>query len=148
MWKIAKKCENYETILPFSCCPLVFPEKLENAEVFDRTRCSRTFECGTKGVFLEQPSSWYHSGPEKGVITKGVSSLEKSLVSLTSLNSLEFSRISRQWSDSSSFSTVWGFSRISTFSRISRQWTFLNRPLFPTRTNLRPPDFSSKARKP
>ena len=24
-WKSAKKCENYETILPFSCCPLVFP---------------------------------------------------------------------------------------------------------------------------
>ena len=25
-WKCAKKCEkNYETILPFSCCPLVFP---------------------------------------------------------------------------------------------------------------------------
>ena len=23
--KSAKKCENYETILPFSCCPLVFP---------------------------------------------------------------------------------------------------------------------------
>ena len=23
-WKSAKKCENYETILPFSCCPLVF----------------------------------------------------------------------------------------------------------------------------
>ena len=26
-WKSAKKCENYETILPFSCCPLVFPWK-------------------------------------------------------------------------------------------------------------------------
>ena len=25
MWKSAKKCENYETILSFSCCPLVFP---------------------------------------------------------------------------------------------------------------------------
>ena len=28
LWKSAKKCENvknYETILPFSCCPLVFP---------------------------------------------------------------------------------------------------------------------------
>ena len=27
-WKVpksVKKCENYETILPFSCCPLVFP---------------------------------------------------------------------------------------------------------------------------
>ena len=24
-WKSAKKCENDETILPFSCCPLVFP---------------------------------------------------------------------------------------------------------------------------
>ena len=24
MWKIMKKCENYETILPFSCCPLLF----------------------------------------------------------------------------------------------------------------------------
>ena len=23
--KSVKKCENYETILPFSCCPLVFP---------------------------------------------------------------------------------------------------------------------------
>ena len=25
VWKSAKKCENYETILLFSCCPLVFP---------------------------------------------------------------------------------------------------------------------------
>ena len=24
-WKSAKKCEKSETILPFSCCPLVFP---------------------------------------------------------------------------------------------------------------------------
>ena len=23
--KSVKKCENYKTILPFSCCPLVFP---------------------------------------------------------------------------------------------------------------------------
>ena len=23
LWKSVKKCENYETILPFSCCPLV-----------------------------------------------------------------------------------------------------------------------------
>ena len=26
--KSAEKCENYETILPFSCCPLVFPRKI------------------------------------------------------------------------------------------------------------------------
>ena len=28
VWKILKKYENYETILPFSCCPLVFPWNL------------------------------------------------------------------------------------------------------------------------
>ena len=45
----------------------------------------------------------------------------------------KFSTISRKWSDSHLFSTVWGFSRISRiskFSRISRKWTFLKRPLF------------------
>ena len=69
------------------------------------------------------------SGLEKGVITKGVFSLEESLESLESLNSLE----SRKWSDSPCFSTVWGFSkisRISKFFRISGKWTFLKRPLF------------------
>ena len=74
--------------------------------------------------------SLYHPGPEKGVITKGVFSLEKSL---ESLKSLKFSRISRKWSDSPLFYTVWLFSRISRiskFSRISRKWTFLKRPLF------------------
>ena len=69
-------------------------------------------------------------GTGKGVITKGVFSLEGSLESLKSLNSLEslenglFCPL---------FSTVWGISRISrisNFSRISRKWTFLKRPLF------------------
>ena len=48
-----------------------------------------------------------HSGLEKGVIAKGVFSLEESL---ESLKPLKFSRISRQWSDSPLFSTVWLFS--------------------------------------
>ena len=39
----------------------------------------------------------------------------------------KFSRISRKWSDSPFFSTVWQFSRIPKFSR---KWTFLKRPLF------------------
>ena len=30
--KSAKKCENYETILPFSCCPLVGAPDLGSAE--------------------------------------------------------------------------------------------------------------------
>ena len=61
---------------------------------------------------------------ESGVFTGGISRISK--IS-------KFSRISRKWSDSPSFSTVWGFSRnsrISKFSRISRKWTFLKRPLF------------------
>ena len=67
------------------------------------------------------------SGPEKGVITKGVFSLEEfSRVSKIS----KFSRISRKWSDYPFFSTVWEFSRISTFSRISRKGILLKRPLF------------------
>ena len=71
------------------------------------------------------------SGPEKGVITKGVFSVEESLESLSKIS--KFSKFSRSWLDSPLFSTVWGFSRISRiskFSRISRKWTFLKRPLF------------------
>ena len=70
------------------------------------------------------------SGLEKGVITKGVFSLQESLESLKSLDSLESLE---NGPDSPLFSTVWGFSklsRISKFSRISRKWTFLKRPLF------------------
>ena len=47
------------------------------------------------------------SRPEKGVITKGVFSLEESL------EISKFSRISRKWSDCPVFSTVWGLSKIS-----------------------------------
>ena len=46
----------------------------------------------------------------------------------------KFSRISRKWSASPLFSTVWRFSKISRtsrFSKISRKWTFLKRPLLP-----------------
>ena len=70
------------------------------------------------------------SGPEKGVITKGVFSLEKSLESLKSLDSLESlenGRILLYFPQSGRFSKI---SRISKFSRISRKWTFLKRPLF------------------
>ena len=69
------------------------------------------------------------SGPEKGVITKGVFSLEESLGSLKSLNSLKSLENGRLLL----YFPVWGFSeisRISKFSRISRQWAFLKRPLF------------------
>ena len=45
-WKSAKKCENvknYETILSFSCCPLVFPwQELENISVHPVHRNPRT----------------------------------------------------------------------------------------------------------
>ena len=43
---------------------------------------------------------------------------------------MEFSKISKKWSDSHLFSTIWRFSRISRISKISRKWTFLKRPLF------------------
>ena len=36
--KVPKKCENYETILPFSCCPLVFPWKKWHPESDTWTR--------------------------------------------------------------------------------------------------------------
>ena len=75
------------------------------------------------------------SGPEKGVITKGVSSPEKSLESLKSLNSLESLGNGRNLlsfpQSGGSLETL--ESRISKFSRISRKWTFLKRPLFRTR---------------
>ena len=61
---------------------------------------------------------------ERGLFTGGISRISKIST---------FSRISRKWSDSPLFSTVWGsskISRISKFSRISRKWTFLKRPLF------------------
>ena len=71
---------------------------------------------------------------------KGVFSPEKSI---ESLNISKFSRISRKWSESPFFSTVWQFSRnsrISKFSRISRKWTFLKRPLF-QKTPFSEPEF-------
>ena len=59
---------------------------------------------------------------QRGLLTGGLSRIS---------NITRFSR--KSW-DSSLFSTVWGFSRISRislkFSRISRKWTFLKRPLF------------------
>ena len=64
---------------------------------------------------------------KRGHYCQGVFLLEEPLESLQS------SRISRKWSDSPLFSTVWGFSkisRISKSSRISRQWACLKRPLF------------------
>ena len=69
-----------------------------------------------------QKGSYYERGPFVG----GISRISK--IS-------EFSRLSRKWSDSPFFSTVWWFSRISKFSRSSRKWTcltdrFSKRPLF------------------
>ena len=61
---------------------------------------------------------------ERGLFTRGISRISR--IS-------KFLRISRKWSESPLFSTVWGFSRmsrISKFSRISREWSFLKRPLF------------------
>ena len=46
----------------------------------------------------------HRAGPEKGVITKGVFSLEESL---ESLESLEITRISREWSGSPFFPRLW-----------------------------------------
>ena len=92
-------------------------EKLENSSGGNKENC-RSFH-----PFL--------SGPEKGVITEGVFSLEESL---ESLKSLKFSRISRKRSDSPLFSRVWGFStisRISKFSRISRKMDFSEKTRFP-----------------
>ena len=71
----------------------------------------------------------FSSGTEKGVITKGVFSLEESLESLKSLNSLESLENGRTLFvfHSLGFSRM---SRISKFSRISRKSTFLERPPF------------------
>ena len=98
-----------------------------------RTRTARTVSVGRK---LE-PDLFFLIGTKnrarkrghykKGLFTGGIS------------RTSAFSRISRKWSDSLLFSTVWGFSRIagiSEFSRISRKWTSLKgplskRPLFP-----------------
>ena len=62
---------------------------------------------------------------ERGLFTGGISGISR--IS-------KFSRISRKWSDSPLFSTMWGGS-LETLeslesSRISRKWTFLKRPLF------------------
>ena len=117
-----------------------------------------------------------HNTCKKGVITTRVFSLEESPETLNSLNSLEFleygrivlvfhtlggtpdslespvskfSRISRKWSGSPLFSTLWGLSsisslvpRISRFSRIARKWTFLKGPLF-QKTPSSDPDYFS-----
>ena len=123
------------------------PERLAWACDLEKTSPKPSFRLGEsqewprqtkpkKGQFMN-----FAQGPQKGVITKGVFSPEKSL---ESLKFSKFSRISRKWSDSSLFSTVWGFSKISIiskFSRISRKWTFLKRPLF-QKTPFSEPDFS------
>ena len=70
-----------------------------------------------------------HRARKKGHYERGLFPGEISRIPKIS----KFSRISRRWSDSPLFSTVWGFSgisRISKFSRISRKWIFLKRPLF------------------
>ena len=64
------------------------------------------------------------SSYERGLFTRGISRISR--IS-------KFSRISRKWSNSLLFATVWEFfriSRISEFSTISTNWTFLKRPLF------------------
>ena len=84
---------------------------------------------GGGGLF--PPFNLWHldSGPEKGVITKGVCSLEKSLEPLKSLNSLESLENGRNllyFSQSGdSLETLESLN-----SRVSRKWTFLKRPLF------------------
>ena len=80
------------------------------------------------------------SGPDKGVITKGVFSLEESLESLRSLDSLEMVGFSFVLQ---SLGVLYKNSRSSKFSRISRisrKWTFLKRPLF-QKTPFSEPDF-------
>ena len=60
---------------------------------------------------------------KRGLFTGGISRISK------------FARISREWSDSPLFSTVWAFSKISRISKLSRKnsrkWSFLKGPLFP-----------------
>ena len=51
-------------------------------------------------------------------------------ISLAGLFTGGIYRISKKWSDSPLFSTVGGFSRVSTIPKFSRKWTFLQRPLF------------------
>ena len=84
----------------------------------------------------EEPNTAFHnsiqgqSGPEKGVIAKGVFSLAESLESPKSLDfieSLENGRILHGFPQSGNFSRN---SRISKSSRISRKSTFLKRRLF------------------
>ena len=77
--------------------------------------------CDPEIIPLSMPDLNPARDQKKGSLRKGISKISR------------FSRISRKWSDSPLFSTVWGFSkisRISKFSRISRKWTFLKRPLF------------------
>ena len=84
----------------------------------------------TKPHITQRISRPHPSGPEKGVITKGVFSLEKALESLKFLDPLEFLENGRNllcFPQSGGFSKI---SRISKFSRISTKWTFLKRPLF------------------
>ena len=73
---------------------------------------------------LDHPSP---IGPEKGVITKGVFSLEESLESLkslVSLESLENGRILLYFPQSGGSLNFLGF------PKFSREWPFLKRPLF------------------
>ena len=74
---------------------------------------------------------------ERGLFTGGISRISK--VS-------RFSRISKKWSDSPLFSTVWGFSKIIRISKFSRKWTFLKRPLFQKTPFSEPEVFFKKER--
>ena len=67
---------------------------------------------------------------ERGLFTEGIFEVSR--------NS-KLSRISRKWSDSPLFSTVWGFSGNSRISRFSRKWKFLKRPLFLKKTHFSDP---------
>ena len=122
--KVLKSVKNYETILPFSCCPLVFPDK----------RLAALFWCPfpflqlnwLRSGFSQKSRNMFGTG-KRGLYERGLFAGEISRISEIS----KFSRISRKWSESPFYSRVWGFSRnsrISKFSRISRRWTFLKDP--------------------
>ena len=82
-------------------------------------------------MFGDSLLSCHASGPEKGVITKGVFSLEESLESLKSLDFLE--SVENGWI-LLYFPQSGGLESLETLnfpdSRISRKWTFVKRPLF------------------
>ena len=75
LWKSVKKCEkvwksvkNYETILPFSCCPLVFPWPIPHNLKIPKTPIFAAFRDDFVGVLAPPPPN---RAPESFLVTRG-----------------------------------------------------------------------------